>query len=230
MMPMLRKLSGRPPADKGGMPLKNRDNPAAAAAVPPSVKREAPSWKVNLRSRVDLSRRATHASILACMAGAPSNFRLQQQSQALSLWGQVYIESFYNGDSVKCAEGNAFYADGAVLVVRDFQRKGYLLLPSLGPSNDRSSGASQISPEQLVLRNGLKQDAFSLLGFAFLAMNTFPFTPAVLGTLLEKAPWLPRKWLLPSQFEQRRLNGLRRARRLRSGMRGAQLKSASSDP
>ena len=171
-------------------------------------------WHVQLLARWAVTQRATHATLLGYfLAGIPPCIRQQQREQALGLWGQLYVDVFYEGDSARCAEDNAFYVDGTALVARDFGRKGHLLLRLQG---EQRSDAEASSSGEAAVREQLQQDAWSLLFFSMLAMNTFPFTPAVIGWLLQHAPWLPRRWLLPSQFEQRRLDGLRRARAMGS--------------
>lgn len=115
---------------------------------------------------------------------------------------------------------NAFYSDGATLVMRDFSRRGYLLLPQLYPSlknaarNEQGGILASGSMYEEEKRQQLQRDVWSLFWFSFLAMNTFPLTPAVVTWLLKNAPWLPRHWILPSQFEQERLDQFRRVRDL----------------
>lgn len=170
-------------------------------------------WHVQLVAHWAQTQRAAHATLLGfILAGMPPCIRQQQREHALGLWGQLYVDVFYEGDSARCAEDNAFYVDGTALVARDFGRRGHLLLPG-----EQQSDVPSSSPGEAAVREQLRQDAWSLLFFSMLAMNTFPFTPAVIGWLLQHAPWLPRRWLLPSQFEQRRLDGLRRARAKRTG-------------
>jgi len=130
---------------------------------------------------------------------------------------------FGRGDREQCEADNAFYADGMTLVLRDFSRRGHLLLPRLplptkmiarsAADNEREDIGKSGSLFDKEKREQLQKDAWSLLWFSFLAMNTFPLTPTVLTWLMKNAPWLPRHWILPSQFEQQRLERFRRARR-----------------
>ena len=164
---------------------------------------------------------ASHATLLGyVIEGMPQRLRVQEQVLARERWGALYLDMFYDGDAERAREDNAFYLDGAALVARDFGRRGHLLLPrfptsTAGPiSDDGPSTRAGVEgrDSQKAVKEQLQKDAWSLLWFSFLAMNTFPFTPAVITWLVRYAPWFPREWILPSQFEQRRLESLRRAR------------------
>ena len=173
--------------------------------------------------------RASHATLLGyVIEGMPQKLRVQEQVLARERWGTLYLDMFYNGDAERAREDNAFYLDGAALVARDFGRRGHLLLPSfptaagtiasavggigLSVGGSAAGAAAEGGDSQKAVKEQLQKDAWSLLWFSFLAMNTFPFTPAVITWLVRHAPWFPREWILPSQFEQRRLESLRRAR------------------
>lgn len=181
---------------------------------------------------------ASHATLLGYIIECvPQTVKVQEQTLARERWGALYLDMFYNGNAEQAEADNAFYMDGAALVARDFGRRGHLLLPRLpqmgasgtieasrstGVAGGLLAGTAEGSESELTndfqraAKERLQKDAWSLLWFSFLAMNTFPFTPAVITWLVRHAPWFPREWILPSQFEQRRLDGLRRARALSS--------------
>ena len=53
----------------------------------------------------------------------------------------------------------------------------------------------------------IQEDLVAILPFLFLLLNTFPLTPAILP-LVERV--VPRKYFIPSQFEEEKLEAVRR--------------------
>jgi hypothetical protein len=70
-----------------------------------------------------------------------------------------------------------------------------------------------------VARDRIGEDIRALFPFFIVLTNTFPLTKPVLAPVLERG-WLPRRWLLPSSFDDVRLGAVARARRV-GGARAA---------
>ncbi len=63
----------------------------------------------------------------------------------------------------------------------------------------------------------MSEDLRALLPFTLVLVNTFPFTNAMLQPVLQwrwRGASVPRRWVLPSTFEEARLASVARARRL----------------
>eukprot|EP00959_Pyramimonas_sp_CCMP1952_P383379 8033425-Pyramimonas_sp.AAC.1 len=98
-----------------------------------------------------------------------------------------------------------FYQQGTDLFVRDFKRDfPRLRAELLGKLNGEQPSFSPL--EQARIRR-LRGDLIALVPFAFIAMNTVPLTPAIMPTVLR---YVPRKWVLPSSFEEERLRSMKR--------------------
>lgn len=102
----------------------------------------------------------------------------------------------------KLAADLSFYSDGFPVLARDLVRDAPLVLVPPGA----------LPAGMLARRRRAQADMLSLLPFAFIIVNTFPMTTALLPPLMER---VPRRWLLPSAFEEARRKAMRRLRRHR---------------
>ena len=160
------------------------------------------SWQKHDCS-LELFLKASQASLLSSplMFGLPSSLSDQCKAESSSLWSEWYCESFYDGQEERMRKDNEYYSDGLFLLSRDLEKKGGMLLST--------------NEEERKQSRPLLSDLGSMISFSFIAMNTFPFTGLVVDTMLKKMPnWIPRQWIVPSQFEETRLARYRRARSL----------------
>jgi hypothetical protein len=141
--------------------------------------------------------------LVASLPAAPPCVRAAAAAQAARSALRLYAATFYSGDEQLAASDARYYTDGFALLARDARRAGPLLFAT-----------ASVSPVAGARRGALLADLRALFPFAFLVLNTFPLTPAVLRPLRETA-WLKADaWLLPSSFTEARQLRLRRARRL----------------
>ena len=147
--------------------------------------------------------RATQATYLSSplIFGLPPALTSRWRDDASKLWLEWYLETFYEGQEERMQKDNEYYADGFFLLSRDLQRNKSALI-SLDEKDREASGP-------------LRRDIGSLLSFSFIAMNTFPFTGLVVEAMLKNMPkWVPRRLIVPSHFEQEKLERYRRAKKI----------------
>jgi hypothetical protein len=111
------------------------------------------------------------------------------------------------GDETKTFEEDVdFYRQGSDLFARDFKRDFPLLRADLLGTITGEKRPVLTSGEQARIRR-LRADLLALVPFAFICINTVPLTPAIMPTILR---YVPRKWVLPSSFEEARLRPMQR--------------------
>jgi hypothetical protein len=177
---------------------------------------------------------AAASALVACLLGAPPELRRSAAADARATASALCLAAIYSGDQARMDADFGFYSDGFMLLQRDLVRDAPLLFAQ-GPLTERCAlriaftlltrclRSSQLRADlalwrawphrQRAARDRIGEDIRALFPFFIVLTNTWPLTKPVLAPVLERG-WVPRRWLLPSSFDDVRLGAVARARRV----------------
>jgi len=150
--------------------------------------------KDTARRSLSLLGNAAACQLVSSLPAAPATVRRDASLAAQRDVRLAATLALFSGEESKLEEAWAFYADGFALLSHDVRR-------------DRQQPGSW-------RQKRLSGDLRALVPFSVLLMQTVPFTHVVLDLPpLKPGGWVPRRWVLPTAFENRRLRAFGRARR-----------------
>jgi len=132
-------------------------------------------------------------------------------NEAMELADKFERQGDYFGPEV-VQQQMEMYRQGGAVFLRDLRRDWALLcqLWWLRLLAADSSAGSNMPAAQRKRAARLQADLLSAIPFAFIILNTVPLTPLVMPLL---ARHVPRRFLMPSQFEEDRLASMQRLAR-----------------